>query len=292
MLVYAPRRARPTGYASWYADLWLRGADHPPRLPHAAPSPPILRRRRAEERLAGAPARQSATTSRKSPTSSAIRSAAPSRCSSRRSTARPRPRPQAARRRGREDLYEAALTVMMRLVFLFSAEERELLLLRRPALRPALRRLHAPRAAARTRRPARRRNPRAPPRCLEPPARHLPRRLRRRRARAPAAPGLRRHALRSRPLPVPRRPRRGHDAGATPPATPLPINNRTVLHLLEALQVLRDEGPRRRRTEARRLSFRGLDIEQIGHVYEGLLDHTARARAGSHPRPRRVERPH
>ena len=27
--------------------------------------------------------------------------------------------------------------------------------------------------------------------------------------------------------------------------------------------------------EARRLSFRALDIEQIGHVYEGLLDHTA-----------------
>ena len=31
--------------------------------------------------------------------------------------------------------------------------------------------------------------------------------------------------------------------------------------------------------EARRLSFRALDIEQIGHVYEGLLDHTA-VRAG------------
>ena len=28
--------------------------------------------------------------------------------------------------------------------------------------------------------------------------------------------------------------------------------------------------------ESRRLSFRALDIEQIGHVYEGLLDHTAR----------------
>ena len=28
--------------------------------------------------------------------------------------------------------------------------------------------------------------------------------------------------------------------------------------------------------EPRRLSFRGLDIEQIGHVYEGLLDHTAK----------------
>ncbi|MFN9286716.1 MAG: hypothetical protein ACK6EB_01515, partial [Planctomyces sp.] len=28
--------------------------------------------------------------------------------------------------------------------------------------------------------------------------------------------------------------------------------------------------------EARRVSFRALDIEQIGHVYEGLLDHTAK----------------
>src|SRR5205823_6662343 len=50
------------------------------------------------------------------------------------------------------------------------------------------------------------------------------------------------------------------------PASPLPINNRVVLHLLEALQFLRVRmpgGP----VEARRLSFRALDIEQIGHVY-------------------------
>lgn len=50
---------------------------------------------------------------------------------------------------------------------------------------------------------------------------------------------------------------------------PLPVNNRTVLHLLEALQILQVDG------EARRLSFRALDVEQIGHVYEGLLDHIA-----------------
>ena len=58
-------------------------------------------------------------------------------------------------------------------------------------------------------------------------------------------------------------------------AGPLLISNRVVLHLLEALQVLRvklrDGSP----AEARRVSFRSLDIEQIGHVYEGLLDHTA-----------------
>ena len=63
--------------------------------------------------------------------------------------------------------------------------------------------------------------------------------------------------------------------GATPRADPLPINNRTVLHLLEALQMLQVKVPGGGPAEARRLSFRALDIEQIGHVYEGLLDHTA-----------------
>ncbi len=57
-------------------------------------------------------------------------------------------------------------------------------------------------------------------------------------------------------------------------ATPLPISNRTVLHLLEALQVLQTKIGNT--TEARKISFRALDIEQIGHVYEGLLDHTAK----------------
>ncbi len=56
-------------------------------------------------------------------------------------------------------------------------------------------------------------------------------------------------------------------------ANPLPINNRTVLHLLRSLQYLEMHG------EAQRLSFRALDIEQIGHVYEGLLDHTAKRSA-------------
>jgi methylase of polypeptide subunit release factors len=56
------------------------------------------------------------------------------------------------------------------------------------------------------------------------------------------------------------------------PARPLPLDDRTVLHILDALQVLRFR--ERGVTEARRLSFRALDVEQIGHVYEGLLDHT------------------
>ncbi len=62
-------------------------------------------------------------------------------------------------------------------------------------------------------------------------------------------------------------------------AKPLPINNRVVLHLLEALQILRVKVPGGGPAEARRISFRSLDIEQIGHVYEGLLDHTARRAA-------------
>lgn len=59
------------------------------------------------------------------------------------------------------------------------------------------------------------------------------------------------------------------------PARPLPIDNRTVLHLLEALQILRVKVPGGGPAEARRLSFRALGVEQIGHVYEKLLDHTA-----------------
>lgn len=59
-------------------------------------------------------------------------------------------------------------------------------------------------------------------------------------------------------------------------ANPLPVNNRTVLHLLEALQLLQIKVSGGGPAEARRLSFRALDIEQIGHVYEGLLDHTAK----------------
>lgn len=51
------------------------------------------------------------------------------------------------------------------------------------------------------------------------------------------------------------------------------ISNRDVLHVLDALQTLEVEVPGGR--ERRPLSFRALGIEQIGHVYEGLLDHTA-----------------
>lgn len=68
----------------------------------------------------------------------------------------------------------------------------------------------------------------------------------------------------------------GRDEGTrwqTAEANPLPVDNRTVLHLLGSLQFLQVRAGTL--TERRRLSFRALDIEQIGHVYEGLLDHRA-----------------
>ena len=52
-------------------------------------------------------------------------------------------------------------------------------------------------------------------------------------------------------------------------ARPLPVDDRTMLHLLDALQTLEQGGARVL------LSYEALDVEQIGHVYEGLLDHTA-----------------
>ena len=59
------------------------------------------------------------------------------------------------------------------------------------------------------------------------------------------------------------------------PCQPIPVDNRTVLHLLEALQVLQVRLPGGGPATPRKLSFRALSILQIGHVYEGLLDHTA-----------------
>lgn len=52
-----------------------------------------------------------------------------------------------------------------------------------------------------------------------------------------------------------------HDA-----AKPLPIDNRTVLLLLDAIQQF----------QGRTLSYRALDVEQIGYVYEGLLERTVK----------------
>ncbi|MDL4862617.1 hypothetical protein NPJ88_009750, partial [Halomonas elongata] len=50
----------------------------------------------------------------------------------------------------------------------------------------------------------------------------------------------------------------------TDAADPLPIDDHTVLRMLDAIQIY----------EGRTLSYRALDVEQIGHVYEGLLERT------------------
>jgi hypothetical protein len=166
-------------------------------------------------------------------------------------------------------LYEAALTVMMRLVFLFSAEERELLLLGDPLFDQhyAVSTLVAQLQEA------------ADQHGEEVLERRLDAWVRLLSTFRAVYGGVRHERMKLIPyagnLFNPDRfpfleGRKPRTTWRTTPATPLPINNRTVLHLLRSLQFLQMQG------EARRLSFRALDIEQIGHVYEGLLDHTAK----------------
>ncbi len=63
----------------------------------------------------------------------------------------------------------------------------------------------------------------------------------------------------------------GRTAGGVLP--PMPIDDRTVRRVVRSLMWLefRDKGVR----ENRRVTYRALDVEQIGYVYEGLLDHNA-----------------
>ncbi len=173
------------------------------------------------------------------------------------------------------DLYEAALTVMMRLVFLLSAEERGLLLLgellydRNYAV-STLQALLREQADLSGEEVLERRHDAwsrllAIFRVVYGGVEHQDMRL-------PAYGG---HLFDPDRYPF----LEGRAPGTSwrdTPAEPLAINNRTVLHLLEALQFLQVKVPGGGPAERRRLSFRALDIEQIGHVYEGLLDHTAR----------------
>ncbi len=272
MLVSA-RRAETTGFASWYADLWMQepltlrafhsllhlrrliGVAHPDTLPtlllesskdqQEVTDQLGFQVRQAVEVLVQAFDRIDAESGR---TLLADVDA--------------------------KTLYDAALTVMMRLVFLFSAEERGLLLLGDPQ--------YDQNYAVST----------------------LSELLRERADQYGEEVLERRHDAWCRLLATFRAVHAGveHEAMRLPPyggtlfdpdrypflegrgtqgswqdgaAKPLVINNRVVLHLLEALQVLRVKvpgGP----AEARRVSFSALDIEQIGHVYEGLLDHTAK----------------
>lgn len=175
-------------------------------------------------------------------------------------------------------LYEAALTVMMRLVFLLTAEERDLLLLGDPTYDQHY-------AISTLREQLRQQADQHGEEILERRFDAWSRLLATFRA---VYGGIRHENLR---LPAyggslfdPERfpflegrlsvnGQRSTDNGS-PITDPLPINNRTVLYLLESLQLLQMKGPGGEYA-ARRLSFRALDIEQIGHVYEGLLDHEA-----------------
>ena len=160
-----------------------------------------------------------------------------------------------------KELYEAGLTVMMRLVFLLAAEERGLLLLGDPrydafyALSSLRMQLRADSEEI----------------------------LERRRSAWSRLLALFRGVYGGIDHPVLRLPAMGgslFDPDRYPflegrkkgtnwrsdPAEPLPIDDRTVLLLLEAIQTF----------EGRTLSYRALDVEQIGHVYEGLLERTVR----------------
>lgn len=172
------------------------------------------------------------------------------------------------------ELYDAALTVMMRLVFLFSAEERGMLRLGEPLYDENY-------AASTLREQLREAADQHGEEVLERRSDAWSRLMATFRAvyggishetlRLPAYGGTlfdpdRYPFLEGRKI--------GTDWRRTS-SEPLAVNNRVVLHLLESLQLLQMKVPGGGAAEARRLSFRALDIEQIGHVYEGLLDHTA-----------------
>ncbi|WP_308404000.1 hypothetical protein [Streptomyces sudanensis] len=164
------------------------------------------------------------------------------------------------------EVYRGAVAVMMRLVFLLFAEERGLLPRRQRGVRPLLlgalpaRRTEGPRGRGG------RDLPGAHHLRLAPPDRPLPR-----RARGVDHPGS---GFR---LPA-------YDGSIFDPdtypwlerTTPLlPIDDRTVLHMLQAVQEVRVGKGKQR--EVRTLSFRALDVEQIGYVYEACSPSTAAA---------------
>jgi hypothetical protein len=173
-----------------------------------------------------------------------------------------------------DKLYEAALTVMMRLVFLFCAEERELLLLGDE--------LYDKNYAVSTLREQ-----------LRVTANNFGEEVLERRHDAWSRllttfravyggiqhPRLKLPAYKGELFDPDRFPfLEGRKAGTSwkdTPCQPIPVDNRTTLHLLEALQVLQVRMPGGGPATPRKLSFRALSILQIGHVYEGLLDHTA-----------------
>lgn len=68
--------------------------------------------------------------------------------------------------------------------------------------------------------------------------------------------------------------RRPDESWRTSPGTPIPVTDLDILAILDALLVLRFTSAGGV-TDTRRLSYRQVDVEQIGHIYERLLDHDA-----------------
>ncbi|MCL6328381.1 ATP phosphoribosyltransferase regulatory subunit [Pectobacterium brasiliense] len=157
------------------------------------------------------------------------------------------------------ELYEAALTVMMRLVFLLSAEERGLLLL-------GDERYETNYAISTLRMQLRKESSEILERRWDAWSRLLA--IFRAVYCGVEHENLRLPALGSSLFDPDHFPfLEGRAKGSnwrTDTAKPLPIDNRTVLLLLEAIQQF----------QGRTLSYRALDVEQIGYVYEGLLERT------------------
>jgi len=159
------------------------------------------------------------------------------------------------------ELYEAALTVMMRLVFLLSAEERGLLLM-------GDERYEANYALSTLRMQLRKESEEILERRWDAWSRLLA--IFRAVFGGIEHENLRLPALGGSLFDPDRFPfLEGRSKGSnwcTDAAKPLPIDNRTVLLLLEAIQQF----------QGRTLSYRALDVEQIGYVYEGLLERTVK----------------
>lgn len=159
------------------------------------------------------------------------------------------------------DLYEAALTVMMRLVFLLSAEERGLLLM-------GDERYEANYAISTLRMQLRKESEEILERRWDAWSRLLA--IFRAVFGGIEHENLRLPALGGSLFDPDRFPfLEGRAKGSNwrnDAAKPLPIDNRTVLLLLEAIQQF----------QGRTLSYRALDVEQIGYVYEGLLERTVK----------------
>ena len=175
---------------------------------------------------------------------------------------------------GPHEVYEAAVTVMMRLVFLLRAEESGLL----PVDDPDYQRLYAVRMLREELQAGRQDNPEA----LETRSTAWHRLLATARA---VHSGVQHHHLTHRfVMPAyggalfdpDRFPflegRSGGSQWRNGPGTPIPVTDLDVLAVLDALLTLRFRAASGV-TDTRRLSYRQVDVEQIGHVYERLLDH-------------------